>query len=302
MKITVTGSLGYVGMPLTQELIRKGHSVTVISSNPDKTTAIEAMGAKAAIGTMDDVDFLTNTFKGADAVYCMIAPYGNFGDPDNDANAVIKRADTAANNYVTAIRQSGVKRVVYLSSIGADMKEDSGLIIIHHNAEVTLNNLPAEVNISFIRPSGFYKNLFAFVHSIKNQDMIAASYGGSDRNIFVSNTDIAEAIVEALESQEKGRKVCYVASEELTCDEAAGILGAAIGRPDLEWVTISDEEQFNGYKAFGMNDSLAAQFAEMNASIHTGKFYKDYDLNKPVLGKVKMKHFSQEFAAVYHQQ
>ena len=302
MKITVTGSLGYVSTPLIQELIKKGHSITVVSSNPEKKTAIEAMGAKAAIGTMEDVDFLTDTFTGADAVYCMLAPYGNFGDPNNDANAVIKRADTATNNYVTAIQKSGVKRVVYLSSIGADMEEDSGLIIIHHHAEVTLNKLPADVNISFMRPSGFYKNLFAFVHSIKNQDTIAASYGGSDRNIFVSNIDIADAIVKELESREKGRKVIYVASEELTCSEAASILGASIGKPDLKWVTTSNEEQFNGYKAFGMNDSLASQFAEMNASIHIGKFYKDYDHNKPELGKVKMKDFAQEFAAVYHQQ
>ncbi|MGY3055593.1 uncharacterized protein YbjT (DUF2867 family) [Pedobacter sp. UYEF25] len=302
MKITVTGSLGYVSTPLIQELIKKGHSVTVISSDPEKKTAIEAMGAKAAIGTMEDVNFLTKTFTGADAVYCMLAPYGNFGDPANNADAVIKRADAAAKNYVTAIQRTGVKRVVYLSSIGADMEEDSGLIIIHRHAEGTLNKLPADVNISFMRPSGFYKNLFAFVHAIKNQDTIAASYGGSDRNIFVSNTDIAEAVVRELESQEQDRKVCYVASEELTCDEAAGILGAAIGKPDLKWATITDEEQFNSYKAFGMNDSLASEFAEMNASIHSGEFYKDYDRNKPALGKVKMKDFAQEFAAVYHQQ
>lgn len=302
MKITVTGSLGYVSTPLIKKLVEKGHSVTVISSNPGKQVAIEALGANAAIGTMEDVEFLTEAFTGVDAVYCMLAPYGNFGDPDNSANTVIKLADTVAGNYVTAIGRSGVKRVVYLSSIGADMDKDSGLIIIHHHAENTLNKLPSDVNISFMRPSGFYKNLFAFVHSIKNQDTIAASYGGSDRNIFVSDTDIADAIVQELESQEKGRKVCYVASEELTCNEAAGILGAAIGKPHLKWATISDDEQLKGYKDFGMNDSLASEFAEMNASIHTGKFYKDYDRNKPTLGKVKMKEFAEEFAAVYRQQ
>lgn len=75
MKITVTGSLGYVSTPLIQELIKKGHSVTAISSNAEKQAAIEALGAKAAIGTMEDVDFLTDTFRGADAVYCMLAPY-----------------------------------------------------------------------------------------------------------------------------------------------------------------------------------------------------------------------------------
>ncbi len=34
MNIVLTGSLGNIGKPLTQELVQKRHSVTVISSNP----------------------------------------------------------------------------------------------------------------------------------------------------------------------------------------------------------------------------------------------------------------------------
>lgn len=299
MKVIVTGSLGNISKPLTRELVQKGHLVTVISSTAERQKDIETMGAKAAIGIMEDVDFLTGTFSGADAVYCMLAPYGNFGDPHNSASAVIARADTVANNYVQAIERSGVKRVVYLSSIGADMKKGAGLIIIHHNAENTLNKLGSDVNISFMRPSGFYNNLLAFVNPIKNQNIIAARYGGDDMNVFVSTIDIADAITEELESQVVGRKVLYVASEELTCNEAAGILGVAIGKPDLKWVSISDDEQLQVYKAHGMNESLALQFVEMNASIHSGKFYEDYNRNKPTFGKVKMKEFAKEFAAAF---
>jgi uncharacterized protein YbjT (DUF2867 family) len=302
MKVTVTGSLGYVSTPLIQELIKKGHSVTVISSNRDKKSAIEELGATAAIGRMEDVDFLVNTFTGADAVYCMLAPYGNFADPNNTADVVIARADKIANNYVEAISKSGVKRVVYLSSIGADMKTGNGLIIVHYNAEITLSSLPSEVNISFLRPAGFYKNLYAFLNLIKYQDTIAAGYGADDIDVLVSPLDIASAIVEELESQVPGRKVRYVASEELTCNEAAGILGAAVGKPDLKWICVNAKQELDSYTAHGMNSSLAAKFIEMNASIHNGTFYEDYNLNKPALGKSELKEFAKEFAAVYYQQ
>ncbi len=79
MKIVVTGSLGHISKPLTQELVKKGHSVTVISSKPEKQQDIEALGARAAIGTLEDVDFLATTFRGADAVYTMVPP-PNFFD------------------------------------------------------------------------------------------------------------------------------------------------------------------------------------------------------------------------------
>ena len=71
MNIVLTGSLGNIGKPLTQELLQQGHTVTVISSHAGRKEEIEALGAKAAIGTMLDADFLTATFRGADIVYLM---------------------------------------------------------------------------------------------------------------------------------------------------------------------------------------------------------------------------------------
>lgn len=73
MNIVLTGSLGNIGKPLTQELVQKGHSVTVISSKAERQNNIEALGAKVAIGTMLDRHFLSATFKGADIVYLMEA-------------------------------------------------------------------------------------------------------------------------------------------------------------------------------------------------------------------------------------
>lgn len=58
MKVIVTGSLGNIGKPLTTQLVQKGHTVTVISSKSEKQKDIEANGARAAIGSLSDVDFL----------------------------------------------------------------------------------------------------------------------------------------------------------------------------------------------------------------------------------------------------
>ena len=302
MKIIVTGSLGYVSTPLAQQLIEKGHSVTVISSKAEKQKEIEALGAKAAIGTMEDVGFLTTTFTGADAVYCMLAFGGSFTDPDNSVKEVVMRANVIANNYVQAIEQSGVKQVVYLSSIGAHTNQDNGLLIIHYNAEKILSQLPADVNIAFMRPVGFYKNLLGYINGIKAQDVIASNYGEDDTVLLVSATDIAAVIVEELVSKVPGRKVRYVASEELTCNQVAGILGGAIDKPDLKWIIITDEQLLNCLKAFGMNTSFAESFVVMNASTHNGMIYEDYYRKKPILGKEKLTAFAKEFAAVYHQQ
>lgn len=300
MKIIVTGSLGNISKPLTKELVQKGHQVTVISSKPERQKDIEALGAKAAIGTMEDAGFLSATFKGADAVYVMeTLGAAAFFDQKIDAIAAINKI---GNNYKQAIEQSGVKRVVHLSSIGAHTDKGNGLLAFHYNVENILKQLPDDVSITFMRPVGFYYNLLGFINTIKAQGVIATNYGGDSKKPWVSPLDIAEAVAEELVTPFEGRKVRYVASDEISCNELASLLGAAIGKPDLKWVVIPDEQLLNGMIASGMNPKVAAGLVEMNASTNTGALYEDYYHNKPTLGKVKLVEYAKEFAAVYNQQ
>jgi uncharacterized protein YbjT (DUF2867 family) len=298
MKIIVTGSLGHISKPLTQTLVQKGHAVTVISSKPERQAAIEAIGAKAAIGTMEDADFLSATFKGADVVYLMEAlGSGSFFDQDLDIMAAHNKI---ANSYAQAIRQSGVKRVVHLSSIGAHMDKGNGILAFHYQVENILNKLPADVAITFMRPVGFYYNLLAFINTIKTQGAIVSNYGGDNKEPWVSPVDIAAAIAEEIEIRQPAhRKIRYVASDELSPNEVAGILGEAIGKPDLKWGIIPDEQLLNGLLAAGMNPGTAKGFVEMNASRRGGVLYEDYYRNKPALGKIKLTDFAKEFAAAY---
>ena len=299
MNIVITGSLGNISKPLAIRLIQKGHSVTVISSKPERQQEIEAIGAKAAIGTMEDTDFLTQTFTGADVLYLMEALHaGSFFDKDLD---IMVAHNVIAHSYVKAVQQSGVKQIVHLSSIGAHMASGNGILAFHYNVENILNQLPPDVFIKTMRPVGFYYNMLAFIQTIKTQGAIISNYGGDEVEPWVSPLDIAATIVEAIESPFNGRGIRYIASDELSPNQVAKILGASIGKPDLKWLVISDEELLSGMVAAGMNPTIAKGFVEMNASRRGCILYEDYNRNKPVLGKVKVVDFAKDFAKVYNQ-
>jgi len=299
MKIIVTGSLGHISKPLTKELVQKGHTVAVISSKPEKQKDIEALGAIAAIGSIEDVQFLAKTFTHADAVYIMEPPV-NFFDQSLD---IFEFYAKVANNYVQAIQQSGVKRVVHLSSIGAHTDKGNGLLVFHYTVENILKQLPEDVAIAFMRPVGFYYNLFAFIPVIKTQGAIVSNYGGDDKEPWVSPIDIAAAVAEEITIRQPARrKVRYIASDELSPNEVAGILGTAAGKPDLKWNIISDDQLLNGMIAAGMNPQAAKGLAEMNAGRRNGVLYEDYYRNRPTLGKVKMIDFAKEFADAFNTQ
>lgn len=292
MKITLTGSLGHIGRPLTQELVRKGHAVTVISSNPEKKKEIEDLGATAAIGSVDDTRFLESVFAGADAVYLMVPP--NFAAPDQ-----LEYYRRIGKNYATAVKGSGAKRIVYLSSYGAHLDKGTGFILGAHDVEGILDGL-TDVAVTHLRPGYFYYNLYNFKDMIKEAGIIGANYGGDDRIVMVSPADIAVAAAEELDQPSTGRKIRYIASGEYTASEAARILGNAIGKPDLQWVVFSDEQMKAGMESRGIPASIVANFVELGASLHSGALIEDYERNKPaVMGKVKLEDFAKEFAAAF---
>ena len=296
MNIVLTGSLGNISKPLATDLIAKGHSVTIISSKADKQKDIESIGAKAAIGSIEDVNFLTTTFADADAVYCMIPP--NFTEL-NQVN-YYKRI---GNNYAQAIEQSGVKRIIHLSSWGAHLDKGTGIILGSHNVENILNKLQG-VSITHIRAGSIYYNLYGFIGMIKNAGFIGANYGGNDKVVWVHPNDISFAIAEELERAVVAeRNVRYVASDEKTASETAKIIGNVIGKPDLQWLTFTDEQAKEGMIKNGIPASIASDLVDLNASIHSGAMGEDYELNKPeTMGKIKVEDFAKEFAAGYHQQ
>lgn len=298
MKIVLTGSLGNIGKPLAIELLQKGHQVTVISSKKDRQKDIEALGAKAAIGTMQDVVFLTETFKGADIVYLMEAweGIGSIFDKDVDFVAAFNKI---GNNYKQAVEQTGVSKIVHLSSIGAHTNKGTGSLFLHNSVETILNQLPQNVSIKFMRPVGFFNNIFRYMQTIKTQGKIIQSYGGDQKEPWVSPIDIAAAIAEEMEKPFTGRSVRYLASDEVSPNQVAKIIGDAIGKPDLEWSVISDEETLDGMLTAGVNEWIANGFVQMQAAQRDGSLYADYYRNKPTLGKVKLADFAKEFATVY---
>lgn len=293
MKITVMGSLGNIGKPLTEQLIEQGHDVSVITSSTDRILDIEALGAKALVGSAEDADFLTKAFTGADAVHTMVPP--NMMNPDPAA-----RTNKIGRATVEAIKQSGVQNVVYVSSYGAHLPKGTGLIKDHHYIENDLSALGLE-SLVLLRACYIYYNTFAYIPMIKATGNIYTNYGADDPVVLVSPLDIAEAAAEELTSSAKGRRIRYVASDERTCNEVAKVLGDAIGK-EIQWIIISDEQFKANLEANGVAPLLAAELTELYAACHTGILHEDYDKHKPALGKVKIEDFAKEFAARYNQQ
>lgn len=296
MKYVITGSLGHISKPVVQKLVAAGHTVTVVSSSADRKADIEALGATAAIGNVDDEAFLTNTFAGADALYLMIPPTYAVADWQAHLRKV-------GDVYSAAVKASGVTQVVVLSSIGAHMGTGAGPVDGLAYLESKLNEL-AEVNAVYLRPSYFFYNLYQQVDLIKHVGIVTSTQPADHKLILVATSDIADVAAEKLLALGfKGKSVQYIASDDSnTWQDIANALTEAVGKPGVPYVESTDEQSLAGMLQAGLPATNAEGYLAMGQALRSNEMEADYWKHKSevYIGKVKLADFAKEFAAAYN--
>ncbi len=292
MKYVITGSLGNISKPVTEQLVKAGNNVTVITSKQENAAAIESLGAKAAVGSVEDGDFIKKIFAGADAVYLMIPPKWSVTD-------WLAYQQKVADNYVAAVKSNQVKNVVQLSSVGAHMRKGAGPVDGLGYLEEQLGKLE-NINVLMLRPSYFFNNLFGQASMVKSAGIFGANHGGEEKLVLVDTNEIAAIAGDALLNLNfTGHSIQYIANDERTTDEIAKVLGDAIGKPGTPWVVFSDEQSLQGMLDAGLPETIAQEYTQMGKSINSGLMEADYWKNKPSLGKMKLEDFAKAFAAMY---
>lgn len=294
MKIIITGSLGNVAAPLVEILVSEGHQITVISSNADKTELIENAGAEPAIGSVEDQAFLNTTFKDADAVFLMTPPMIS-------ASEIVKKTVEVGEKYAEAIRNSGVKKLVMLSSVGADLAADNGPIAALHSIENIYRKLPG-VSATLLRAGNFFTNLYNDIPLMKKEGIIGSNYAADQYIPWSHPRDIAKAAAGTLTGESRtGSTVKYTVSDYRSGSEIAAVLGSSIGKPELPWIQFSDDDSFHGMTGAGLPDEMAELYVEMGRGLQAGAIQRDFIQNgKPINGETKLEDFAEEFRQQYH--
>lgn len=295
MKYVITGGAGNISKPLATQLLSAGHIVRVISRTENNLKDLINLGAQTAIGSLEDPGFVRQTFEGADAVYTMCPP--NLVTPD-----LKEFWTTIGRNFAEAIDANGIRFVVNLSSIGAHLTKGAGTVSALHHVEGELNNLQ-DVNIKHLRPAYFYSNLMMYISMIRDAGIIGSNYSNPGKRFPMSDTsDVAAVAAEELTSLDfRGHSIRYLASDEADTDEIAGLIGNAIGRPGLKWLTFSNEQLMHGLLQAGLSQEIARNYIELGNAMDSGEVFEEYRKKRPCrFGAVKLYDFMKVFATVYN--
>jgi uncharacterized protein YbjT (DUF2867 family) len=260
----VIGATGHTGNIVAESLLARGEKVRVVGRDGRKLEALKQRGAEDFVGDVIDANAMMRAFAGADAAYVMVPP--NMSSPN--VAAYQERANDA---LAAALKKNGIKHAVVLSSIGADKSEKTGPVLGLHNLEQKLEAISG-LNVVFLRAGYFMENLLPQAGVIP----LLGSLGGPMRADLalpmIATRDIGAAAAEVLarrDFQGKQRRE-LLGSRDVTYTQAAKVIGAAIGKPELGYQQIPPAQLKPVLTQMGMSPNMADLLLEMSESLNVG--------------------------------
>jgi len=237
--------------------------------------------------------FLAKAFRGADAAYTLLAT-------DRRSSDYRAEQDRQGEAIVNALRESGIRHVVFLSSLGAELSEGTGPIAGLHAQEERLKRL-ADTNVLLLRPASFYENFYEMLDLIRHQGISGDSIVPDLALPMVATHDIADVAATALKTRKwKGSEVReLLGPRDISHAEVTRILGERIGKPDLKYVQFSYADMARALVQSGVSESFASLYVEMTQAFNA-------NIVKPCKGRTpenttptRFEDFAGELARAY---
>ncbi len=116
-KILVIGASGFVGGHVAWALLADGHAVRCLARNPAKVQDLAAAGCEVVQGDMSDLASMRQALESVQAAY--ISVHTLSPQHANTAGQGFMEVEmNGLRNIVTACRTHGVRRLIYVTSLG----------------------------------------------------------------------------------------------------------------------------------------------------------------------------------------
>ena len=262
--IVVLGASGNTGEVVASNHLARGQKVRVVARRAEHLQSLAQRGAEVFTADATDATALTNAFRGAEAAYVMIPPNVTTDD-------VLGFQDQVSEAITAAVRNSGIKHVVALSSMGADKPSGTGPVLGLHKLEQKLNAVNG-INVLFLRAAYFMENTLSQAGVIRAMGSVVGPLAPTLRIPMIATRDIGTAAAEALSRRDfQGKQTRELLGQrDLDYTEATKIIGNAIGKPSLGYVQAADEQLRPALQQMGMSRNFVDLLLEMATSLNSG--------------------------------
>jgi len=262
--IVVTGAAGRTGRRVAEVLLAKGEKVRALGRDAKKLAPLVGLGAEPFVGRVGDVPYLMAAFAGADAVYLLLPE-------DLSQQDLRAHQERVSDCYAAAIANTHVRFAVNLSSIGAQHAKGTGPIVGLHNQEQKLDRI-AGLNVLHLRAAYFMENLFMSMAPLRAKGTLPGGMRGDVPLPWIATKDIGTYAATRLASPDfSGTSIQELHGQrDISMNEAASIVGKAIGKPNVSYVQVSSPILESDLRKMGLPEKTAKLIIEMWEGANAG--------------------------------
>ncbi|MBV8865709.1 MAG: NmrA family NAD(P)-binding protein [Acidobacteriaceae bacterium] len=260
----ITGATGHTGSVVAKRLLAQGKKVRAVGRSTDRLSSLVSLGAEPFAADVTNKEAIARAFSGAEAAYVMIPP--DLANPDYAAYQ-----DKVTEALASALEKELPTHVVALSSLGADKPDKTGPIAGVHRVEERLKRISG-LNALYVRAGYFMENTLPQAGVIQHMGATAGPLNADLKVPMIATRDIGNfAADELLRLEFRGHQTQELLGQrDLTMTEVAGVIGQAIGRPELPYRQISYDE-FRGFLVqMGASQRTADMMVEMAEAQNSG--------------------------------
>jgi uncharacterized protein YbjT (DUF2867 family) len=289
MRVVVAGATGYLGKFVTREFKRRGHWVRALTRSVDRLEKPGPFTAPAVgRGEVDDVFVAEVTKPETLAGLCdggIDVLFSSIGISRQRDGLSFEQVDYRANrNLLDLCTSSGVRKIVYVSMLGADQIGELAITRAHERVVADIE--ASGIEHAIVRPSGYFSDMGAVLDMAKRGRVLLVG-GGTNRFNPIHGRDLAEVCADAAEGEE--REVEAGGPDILTQREVAELAFDVVGKPVK--VTVVPLWLARGLsRGIGL---LSRQFGDLAEFIVTAG---EVDAVGPARGRTTLRSYFEELA------
>ena len=254
----ILGASGNTGSVIANSLLLKGEKVRVVGRDAGRLQRFVDKGAEAFTADLSDAAAITKAFSGARAAYLLLPPVKSREVQERESDAIAK-----------AVKESGLRYAVHLSSYGAQVPENTGPLVGLHASEEKLNAISG-LSALHLRAGYFMENNLAAIGMIHGMGLVGNALLPDVKLPMIATRDVGNyAAQRLLHLDFSGKQTRELLGErDLSMTEVTAVIARCIGKPDLRYQQLSYDQVQQALIDLGVPPKGAALYVEMYKAIN----------------------------------
>jgi nucleoside-diphosphate-sugar epimerase len=250
MQILVTGGSGVVGVGTVTELLKRGHAVRLLARHATEDARQWPSGVTPLVGDVSDVSSIRGAADGCDAVLHLAGIV-----EEAPPKVTYRRVNVEGTaNMVAEAERAGVRRFVFVSSLGAPEGESD-----YHRSKREAERIVERFvgNWTICRPGNVYGpgdgQISVMLRLVRGVSPIVPKVGSGDQTFQpIWWEDLAAALATVVERDDLAGQALDLAGGDVTCqNDLHERMGRITGR-DVQSIPVPEMLASLGAKAVSM--------------------------------------------------